>query len=137
MAALLLYLYPVFVAILAYFFEKERFTSRVALSIVLSLAGLIIVLGSPLESLNAKGAVFALAAAITYSAYILFGNRVVAVVPPLVTSAFITLFASLSLLVTGVGTQSLDLNLTTSAWWAMAGVAFFSTVVAIMAFLLG
>jgi drug/metabolite transporter (DMT)-like permease len=137
LAALILYTYPVFVAILAVPFNGEKLTSRVIVSLVVSLLGVTLILGSVGSTINPIGLGLALAAAVVYSLYIVIGNRLTGQLPALVTTAFVTLFASLSFLVTGVVTGSLNLKLPTSAWPEVSGLILIATVFAIMAFFSG
>lgn len=137
LAALLLYTFPIFVTLLAVIVDKERLSKHTVLSIGVSLLGIAMVLGAPRGTINGVGVLLALGAALVYSGYIVMGNRVVATVPSNVTSAFISLFASLSLLIIGVTTHSLDFRLTFTAWLAGVGVALFSTFIAMIAFFSG
>lgn len=137
LAALLLYMYPLFVAILAVFIEGQKITWKIAVSIVLSLIGMSIVLGTPFGSINFFGASLALGAGLTYSVYIIIGNRVVSKIPPLVMSAYVALFASLSFMVFGFTTNSISLPTDRISWLAIFGVALLSTVLAISTFFAG
>ena len=98
LAALVLYLYPVFVAGLAVWLDKETLSLHTALPAVLSLTGIAVVLGAPLDEVDGFGVLLAFGAAIVYSVYITLGRRVVAAVSPLMTSAMISAFAALSFL---------------------------------------
>lgn len=137
LAALLLYLYPVFVAILSFFVNKERLTTRIVVSIAISLGGIALVLGTPSGEISIVGVLLAVAAAIIYSVYILLGDRVTANLPPVVTSGFVTLFALVSFSVYGVSTNSLDFTFAPMAWLYVLGVALFSTVLSIFTFFAG
>lgn len=137
LAVLLFYTYPVFVAMLSSLVNKEKLTGQVIASIALATFGLTMVLGATFKSINPAGILLAFGSALVYSGYIVFGNRVVKQLPAMATSAFVTLFASISYLVIGVSTSGLIFNLSGEAWLAVAGVAFFSTIVAIFTFFRG
>lgn len=137
LVALLLYTFPVFVAVLAYLFEGEKITLSIANAIGLSLIGLLLVLGTSFQKVNVLGIGLALGAAVVYSVYIIIGNRVVRGVPPLVTSMFVAIFASMSLLVTGLFSGELSFSFSTKSWLAIAGISLISTVLAMLTFFKG
>ena len=116
LAALILYLYPVFVAGMAVWLEKEPLTLQLVLPAVLSLAGIAVVLGAPLAEMNGMGVSLAFGAAVVYSVYIILGRRVVSTVSPLVTSAYISTFAALSFLLFGLVDHSLQFAFSAETW---------------------
>jgi len=101
LTALVLYTYPILVALLSLIFERERLTGRVVCSILLCFAGLVLALGASIGRVDTAGIILAFCAPLVYSCYILAGNRLVKQVPSLVTSAFVALFAATSFLVVG------------------------------------
>ena len=137
LAALILYLYPVLVAILSVFVEKERFALQMMVPIVLSLTGIAAVLGAPLGEVDGLGVLLAFGAALVYSLYITLGRRVVLAVSPLVTSAFVSAFAALSFLLFGLANRSLHFELAWATWLMVAGIVLFSTILAMAAFFAG
>lgn len=137
LTALLLYTYPAFVALLSFIFDKEKLGTRMIGSIAISLAGLTMVLGTSFGEINLFGMLLALAAAITYSFYILLGNRVVRELPPPVTSAYVALFAALSFATIGTVTDGISFDFKPVAWAAILGVVLFSTLLAMFFFFRG
>ena len=137
LAALILYLYPVFVAGMAVWLEKEPLTLQLVLPAVLSLAGIAVVLGAPLAEMNGMGVSLAFGAAVVYSVYIILGRRVVSTVSPLVTSAYISTFAALSFLLFGLVDQSLQFAFSAATWTVIGGVVMFSTILTMAAFFAG
>ena len=137
LAALVLYLYPVFVAGLAVWLDKETLSLHTALPAVLSLTGIAVVLGAPLDEVDGFGVLLAFGAAIVYSVYITLGRRVVAAVSPLMTSAMISAFAALSFLVFGLADSSLQFAFSGATWAVIAGVVVFSTILAMATFFAG
>lgn len=137
LAALILYLYPVFVAGMAVWLEKEPLTLQLVLPAVLSLAGIAVVLGAPLAEMNGMGVSLAFGAAVVYSVYIILGRRVVSTVSPLVTSAYISTFAALSFLLFGLVDQSLQFAFSAETWTVIGGVVLFSTILTMAAFFAG
>jgi drug/metabolite transporter (DMT)-like permease len=137
LAALLLYLYPVFVSILSFFVNKEKISKSLYVSIFISLFGMVFVLGSPNGNYNLKGILLAFGAAIVYSIYIIVGGRITSTLSPLLTSAFISLFASISFLLFGTFTNSINVNIGTSGWISILCIALISSVIAMTAFFAG
>lgn len=137
MAALLLYTFPVFVAVLTYFVEKEPLRRKTVAAMLISLMGLGLVLGLSFGGIQPLGVALALAAAMFYSIYIVVGNRVVKGVSPYVTSGYIALFASLSTFFVAQKDGGIGLSFLGQGWWALAGIVVFSTVLAISFFFRG
>lgn len=137
LAALILYLYPVFVAMLSFFINKEQLTKNIIISILLSLVGIVLVLGAPAENMNLFGIILALAAAIVYSIYIIVGGRVSIEVPPLITSAYISLFASISFLLVGVSTSTIHIHFNFIGWVSILGISIISSVISMGTFFAG
>lgn len=137
LAVLLLYLYPVFVAFLSFFINKEKLSIKLFLSIAISLTGMILVLGTPESDINYIGILLALGAAIIYSFYIIIGNKMALLLSPIITSAFIALFASLSLLIGGIFTNTLSFDFNTTGWLPILGTTLFSSIIAMVTFFKG
>ncbi len=132
LTSLMLYTYPLFVALLAAVVDKERLTVKNLLAIALSMTGLVFVLGASAEAINATGVLMALGAAVVYSAYLVIGTRVVRELSPLVTTAYVASFAALSMLTAGTAGGSLNFALTPTAWLAVAGIVAFATILAML-----
>ena len=137
LAALILYLYPVIVAFLSVMVDKEPWSWKMVAPAVLSLIGIAVVLGAPLDRLDGFGVLLAFGAALVYSIYIIMGRRILVQVSPVVTSAFISAFAALSFLIYGGLTHSLVFDLPMPTWLVIAGIVIFSTVLAMATFFAG
>jgi drug/metabolite transporter (DMT)-like permease len=137
LAALLLYTFPVFVAVLSYFVEKEALKKKTVLAMLLSLAGLVMVLGTSYDAIRPLGVVLALSAAVCYSVYIVVGNRVVKGLSPYVTSAYISLFAACATFFVAQANGGIRLDFGAQGWFALLGIVCFSTVLAIGCFFRG
>ena len=139
LVALLLYLFPAFVAVLAAVFLRERLTLATAAAIGLSLAGTALVVGG--GSGRTLGILLGVGAAVIYSVYIVVGTVVTAGLHPLaLTTVICTAAAALSALVTGVLWTQGDPPAfpgSVSGWAALAAIAVVCSVVAIMAFFSG
>lgn len=139
LTALLLYTYPIIVTILSYFIDKEKLTPAMLVSTGLSFLGIILILGTSIGVIDFRGVLLAVGAAFVYSCYIIYGNRVVKQIQPIVTSAYVSLFASICLLAAGLFTNKINniLGFGLQQWLIILGLALFSTILAILTFFLG
>ncbi len=134
LVALLLYLYPVFVAVLTVFVHKSKLTARTMLALLLA------TLGAALTA-NPKGGqwlgiVLAVSAALIYAVYIIVGTGVMQKVTS-VQSSFV-IFTSAAL-VFGVLTaiRGAHWPATQNGWLAAGGIAVIATMIPVATFLGG
>jgi drug/metabolite transporter (DMT)-like permease len=134
LVALLLYLYPMFVAILSTVFFHEKITRLKVLSLGLALAGTALTV-SP-DGGQLPGILLALSAAIIYSFYIIVGTNVMKKVSPLQSSTII--FASAGM-VYGILTIINGPHLPTgnSGWLIISGIIVVATIIPVVTFLAG
>jgi drug/metabolite transporter (DMT)-like permease len=134
LVALLLYLYPFFVAVLSMVFLNEKLTRTKSIALVLALTGAALTVG-PVSG-QAIGAVMAIVAALIYSIYIIIGTNVMKHVSPVQSSAVI--FASAGA-VYGMLTfaNGAHFPATSAGWLAVLGIIFISTIIPVTAFLAG
>lgn len=137
LAVLILYTFPIFVSVLSYIFFKETLGGKTILAMLFSFAGLALVTAAGAGSINATGVILALLAAVIYSVYVVLGSHVVKNVPSVVTSAYVTLFAALGVLTSGLPAGNIRFDFKTVALLPLAGITLFSTVFAIFAFFKG
>lgn len=134
LVALLLYLYPFFVAILSMIFLHERLTRVKIIALILALCGAALTVG-PVSG-QILGALMAITAALVYSIYIIVGANVTRSVSAIQSSAVI--FASAGL-VYGTLTFVNGGNFPSSSpgWLTILGIVFISTVIPVATFLMG
>jgi len=139
LVALLLYLYPLFVTILAAIFLKEKLTTAAVIALVLCSVGAGLTVGggqgSPL------GIALGLAAAVIYSVYIVVGARVTAGVNAIATTTVICTAAAVVYVAIGILRSSAGVPpqfpSTAGGWLALLAIALVSTVLAILTFFAG
>lgn len=139
LVALLLYLYPLFVTILAAIFLKEKLTTVAVIALVLCSVGAGLTVGggqgSPL------GIALGLAAAVIYSVYIVVGARVTAGVNAIATTTVICTAAAVVYVAIGILRSSAGVPpqfpSTAGGWLALLAIALVSTVLAILTFFAG
>lgn len=134
LVALLLYLYPVFVAVLAVVVLRERMTLPKGAALGLAVAGTALTVGP--AGGQVLGVALAIAAALIYSVYILVGTQVLKQVSAVQSSAVI--FAAAGLCAGGL--MLIDgprLPASSQGWAAMGAMVVVATVLPVVTFLAG
>jgi len=134
LVALLLYLYPVFVAILSTLFLKEKFTRLKFVALALATLGATMT-ANP-QGGKWTGILLALSAAAIYSVYIIVGSGVMKKVSAVSSSTVI--FASAGI-VYGVLTvvNHPHWPSSSSGWLAIAAITLIATIIPVVTFLAG
>ena len=138
LVALILYVYPALVMLVAVLSGREGISGRRVAALAVALAGIGLVLaGAATGGLDARGALLAFGAALTYTGYIVVGDRFTDEAPPVALAAVVCTGATAALLVVGAlrGTIALDVGAT--AWVWLCAIALVSTVGAVLLFFAG
>lgn len=139
LVALLLYLFPAFVAVLAAVFLGERLTRPVVLALAVVLLGTGLVVGG--GSGQPLGIALGIASAVVYATYITVGTVVTRGLHPMVVTTVVCAAAATTsgLVVLGQTVAGAPPSFPQSGegWAALLAVALVSTVVAILAFFAG
>jgi drug/metabolite transporter (DMT)-like permease len=142
LVALLLYLHPALVAVLAALFLHERMTRVKVVALAVALAGLALTVVPALAGDAGNfprlplGIALGLAAAVVYAIYIVAGTRLTSRVAPLSLAAVIT--ASAALVFVGIAAaRGPQWPATDSGWAAIVAIAVVSTALAISLFFAG
>lgn len=134
LVALLLYLYPVLVALLAAAFLGERLNWRKAALLGLSFLGTALTIGS--GSGSPLGIALGMTAAAVYSIYIVVGSRFLRGTDAVGVSAVVCVSAA-AVLTVYAAFSAPSFPRDVSGWGALAAIALISTVVAIITFFAG
>ena len=135
---MLLYIYPMWVTLLAWWLHGDRPDRQRWVALALALGGTTLIAGAPEGQINPLGIVTALAAGIWYAGYIVLGNRIIKGVAPLVSSAWILLGATISFGVAGLVLNQLQFTFAApQGWLAVSGMILLSTVIPVVTFLAG
>ncbi|GAB6154302.1 EamA family transporter [Desulfosporosinus burensis] len=137
LAALLLYVYPVIVTVIAVLTRQEKFSTYKLLGLLLSTFGLVMVLGLAFQGINSLGVILALGSAFVYAIYILIGHKVLKTTTALVSTTIISTAATLTYGIIGFSMGSMTWNLSWGTWMVMAGIALLSTVIGMLTFFEG
>lgn len=132
LASIILFTYPVMVALAEFLFCRLKLSAIKSTSLVLATAGLIMVLGTAIKDISVTGVVFGLGAAAAYSAYLIMGNRAAKERPPVVTIGYMLLFAAIGFNLYALATGTVNFIITPSGWWSVIGLAVFSTALPII-----
>jgi len=137
LTALLLYLYPVLVALWEWLAGRHRLEGRDLAALVASLVGTALAVGAPGPGVDPLGLAMGLATAFGYTAYILLGARLQRGVPALLASAWIMGSAGLMYLALALLSQRWEPALALQAWQPLLGLAVVGTLLPIPMLLAG
>jgi drug/metabolite transporter (DMT)-like permease len=134
----LFYTYPAWVAIMAAVRGAEPLTGRRIVALVLSLAGIALMVGTPgAGGLHPVGVLLALSSALLYAIYIPLIDRLGRGLPPAVTSTYASAGAGVILIIVALAQGGLALTFAPIGWAAVLVLAVLCTVLAFLAFLRG
>ena len=138
MLVFLFYTFPAWVALRAALLRTERLTGTRLFSLLLSFAGVGIMVGWPgAEAVHPLGAGLALTAAVVYALFIPLIDRLRAGVSAVVATAWVAIGATLIFLVAALVTGTLTVPSGTLPWLYIIGLGTVSTAVAFTLFLHG
>lgn len=136
--SLLLYTYPAMVTVAAIALGRETASQRRLGALLMSSIGLVLVLAGASEGgIDAVAVVMGIAAAATYTTYILVSHGVTRELGPLSLSALVTTGAAVTFGTVGLLTGTLDGGFGAMGWLWMTLLALVSTVGAIFLFFSG
>jgi drug/metabolite transporter (DMT)-like permease len=135
LVALLLYLYPAIVTVLAVIVLKERISKWKIIALLIALGGTVLTIG-PTGGGQSLGVIFGLGAAFIYSVYILAGSKITKQVTPIQSSAVVIISAAI--VSSGlVAIKGPAFPATASGWGSVIAIALISTILAIVTFFAG
>ncbi|ADB33004.1 protein of unknown function DUF6 transmembrane [Kribbella flavida DSM 17836] len=136
--ALIFYVYPALVTIVAIVLRRERASSRRLAALLIASIGTALVLGGAATGdLDRWGAALGFGAAVAYTVYILAGDHVGAGTPPVALSALVCTGAACTFAIVSAGHGGPQLDFAPSGWLWLTAIAVVSTVAAILAFFAG
>jgi drug/metabolite transporter (DMT)-like permease len=137
--SLVLYTYPMMVAVLAALLGLERLTARTALFALSAFTGCALTVSGAAggEPLPLAGIGWALGAALAYASYLVLNARFAADVPARLLALHLAQAAAVACTALALGRGGLSLPAVPRAWLSVLGIAVVSTVVATIAFLAG
>lgn len=136
LCVLIVYIYPSLVVIAGWLFLRRHVSAWHVGALVASFVGVVLLVGGAHFELGI-GLVFALAAPVVYTTFILISERVMSSVPPVAASAMMMAGTAVVLSVIALVQGQLVLPGSTEAWAISVGIAVIPTMVAISLFLAG
>lgn len=134
LGAIILYIYPAIVVVLAAVFLDEPITRVTILAVAVSLAGVVLVtMGQPMQ-IDPRGVGIVLLGAIVYAGYITLSRTLLTRIDASVLTAHVVPAASLTFLLHGAMTGSMAIPATTEQWWIVLGIAVLATAIPIVSF---
>lgn len=137
LAALLLFTFPIFVNLGSHFILKERLSRAQAVSLIIACLGLGLLVWGPIVINSLTAVLSALAAALSYSIYVLVSGRLQQKVPPLSSSLYVILSGTLALYLFHQPSLSNAISLTQEQYLIILGIAVISTILPMTLFLAG
>ncbi len=137
MTVLLLYLYPVFVAVGARVFLKEHLGKKGIIAIPIASIGLVLLVWGDFSIQNMTGFIAGLISAIVYSVYILVSRKHLANVDAITSSCWMQLGTGTSLLLLHFSSFDRFVEVATVGWQPILCIAIISTVFSMALFLQG
>jgi drug/metabolite transporter (DMT)-like permease len=138
LVALVLYTYPALVTLAAALLGRDRLTpARTAALVVASCGTLLVLLGAGALRFDPIGVALAMAAALTYTGYVLMADIAVHQLPPVLLTALVMAGAALALTARAVLTGGVSLHLGLAGWFWVTCMAVVSTVVGMLVFFAG
>jgi drug/metabolite transporter (DMT)-like permease len=136
LAVLIVYIYPSLVVIAAWLFLRRRVSRWHVGALVASFAGVILLVGGAQFQVGI-GLIFAFAAPLMYTTFILISERVMTAVPPVAASAVMMSGTAVVLCLIALFQGQLVLPATPRGWEISVGIAVVPTMIAISLFLAG
>jgi drug/metabolite transporter (DMT)-like permease len=128
--AFLFYTYPAWVAIVAAIRRTERLTPIRVSALVLALAGVTIMVGTPTERLNPIGVMLALASALLYSGYLPALEHLQTGIPALLSTFLLIAGAAISFALAALFSGDFIVPTGAAVWSNIFLLALVSTVIA-------
>ncbi len=136
LVAILLYLYPAFVTLLATIFLKKPVTLLKFVALSLTFGGTILIIGLDGGSGQNLGIILAITAAVLYSVYIVVGSKVISKAGAFPASTIVIISAGVAF--SGiVAVKGVKFPGTATGWVSVLAIALVSTAFAIVAFFAG
>ena len=133
--ALVLYTFPVIVAIAAALLGLDRFGLAEGLAVAGAVAGMVLMLGTSLSG-SYTGLLLAFTSALCYATYILVGSKITGSASPIAASTLVLASAGFIFLLLA-SWRGVHLPTSATGWGAVVILALFSTALAIATFVAG
>lgn len=137
LSAMLLYLFPLLVTIAAIALKQEKFSWDKGIALVVTLAGLFLLLQASFTAANMVGIIAGLGAAVMYAMYVIIGDRVIKGMGPLNATMYISLGGGIAYFAAGLFSGNLQFPLTPLTWVMILGMSMCGTIIGTATFWIG
>lgn len=137
LAALLLFTFPIFVNLGSHFILKQRMTQKQFFSLILACLGISILLWGPVFFDSMVFIIYALAAAVAYSIYVLVSGQTQQNVHPLSSSLYVITAAAITLALFHQPDFSRLMQFTSQQMFYIFGLSIICTILPLTLFLIG
>lgn len=137
LAVVLFYIYPIIVLLLTIFIDKQKLSLGILFPILLSLLGIIILVGLPTGSINYFGVLLTITSAFSFALYVIIGKRIVSELSTVVLTSWVTGCTSIFLLIVGTIKGSISLQFQPTGWYYVIALALFCTIISTISFYRG
>lgn len=135
LAVILMFSFPAFVTALSIAYLGERTSVLKLISLVLALGGVLLATGLSLHG-EVSGVLWALFAALSYGAALVYGTHSIRHEQPLASAAMVLMGCTLTFCIAALYSGA-TLPSGAPAWWSTLGLALFATILPVAAFLAG
>lgn len=138
MAEILYFTYPGVVMLFSLIIYKEKLTKRKIFSLLLLLIGVVLIINMKGVKINIIGVILALSCSVIYSSYIIYiKDKDIQSVDGLIVSFYVMFYANITFIIFGLIMHSFSFRLTLCGYGAIFGIVIFSTLIGLIAFILG
>lgn len=137
LASMILFTFPIFVNLGAYFFLKEKLSRGQVSGLCVGSLGLVLLLWGNISVEKTSAIFYGLGAAISYSIYVLVSGKVQKDVIPISSSLYIITAATVALYIFHQPDLSQISTLQSKQWLIIFGIAIVSTILPMTLFLAG
>lgn len=131
-ATLLFYTYPAFVTLLAWAIDKDVPDRARKIALAIAFIGCVLTADLSQATVAPLGIVFGVASGAWYSLYLTFGARLVRNIQPTVTSAYVSLGATVSFAIATLAASQLTLPNSIQGVYTLLGIAVLATALPIV-----
>ena len=137
LTGLIFYLYPALVTLFAAVIGRERINRPKMVALAVCFSGLLLVMGVSFAEVSSSGLLFGVLAALTQALHVLFSDRIIVDLSPLLTIGWSALATSAAFFIQGVASDQLIWQISWTGWAAIFGTGFFANFIGIGCFFYG
>lgn len=137
LTGLIFYLYPALVTLFAAIIGRERINRPKMVALAVCFSGLLLVMGVSFAEVSSSGLLFGVLAALTQALHVLFSDRIIVDLSPLLTIGWSALATSAAFFIQGVASDQLIWQISWTGWAAIFGTGFFANFIGIGCFFHG